>query len=256
MPNSSPNTSPDASTATVSPPVSPAGSYDFGGNWRSYLDRHLTPERVAQAESSLREFLRLPSLHGLSFLDIGCGSGLFSYCAYRLGAARVLSFDVNPRSVGCCRELWFRAGAPEHWQVVGGSALDTSFMEGLGEHDIVYSWGVLHHTGHMWRAIELAAARVKPGGLLYIAIYNRADGVGVYADGRVGSSRFWEREKRLYNRLPRAGQVVLEYVAAAGMLLTYLLTLRNPAREIKRHASLRGMSWMVDLRDWIGGYPY
>jgi len=108
----------------------------------------------------------------------------------------------------------------------------------------------------MWHAIENAARRVRPGGLLYIAIYNEADGIGIYSDGRVGSSRFWEKEKRLYNVLPGWGQRVLDAGAATGMVLAYLLTGRNPVAEIKNHKLLRGMDWMVDIRDWLGGHPY
>jgi 2-polyprenyl-6-hydroxyphenyl methylase/3-demethylubiquinone-9 3-methyltransferase len=108
----------------------------------------------------------------------------------------------------------------------------------------------------MWHAIENAASLVKPGGLMWIAIYNRADGVGLYSDRRVGSSRFWEREKVFYNRLPKIGQRVMDYSAATGMVTAYLLSGRNPIREIRQHKQNRGMSWLVDIRDWLGGWPY
>lgn len=232
------------------------GHYEFGKNWRTFLDDHLTEERLAEAQESLSRFVRLPSLEGRTFLDIGCGSGLFSLAAHRLGAERVLSFDLDADSVGCCSELRAREGSADNWEILQGSVLDETFVEALGEFDLVYSWGVLHHTGDMWRAIEHAARRVRAGGLLYIAIYNRADGIGLYADGRVGSSRFWEQEKRLYTSLPGWGRRVLDASAATGMVLGYLISARNPLKEISEHKSLRGMSWMVDIRDWLGGHPY
>jgi len=230
--------------------------YDFGSNWRSFIDHHLTDERRQEALDSLPAFLRQSSLEGATFVDIGCGSGLFSWVAYKLGAKRIVSFDVNPNSVACCKQLRADEGEPTNWEVLEASVLDDETIRALGEFDIVYSWGVLHHTGEMWHAIENAASLVKPGGLMWIAIYNRADGVGLYSDRRVGSSRFGEREKVFYNRLPKMGQRAMDYSAATGMVTAYLLSGRNPIREIRQHKQNRGMSWLVDIRDWLGGWPY
>jgi 2-polyprenyl-6-hydroxyphenyl methylase/3-demethylubiquinone-9 3-methyltransferase len=231
-------------------------AYDFGSNWRSFIDHHLTDERRQEALDSLPAFLRRSSLEGATFVDVGCGSGLFSWVAYKLGAKRIVSFDVNPSSVACCKQLRVDEGEPTNWQVLEASVLDDEKMRELGEFDIVYSWGVLHHTGEMWHAIDNAARLVKPGGLMWIAIYNRADGIGLYSDGRVGSSRFWEREKVFYNRLPKLGQRAVDYTAATGMMAAYLLAGRNPIREVQQHKQNRGMSWLVDIRDWLGGWPY
>ena len=233
-----------------------SGHYDFGGNWRSFIDHHLTEERRQEALCSLPAFLKRQSLEGATFVDVGCGSGLFSWAAYKLGATRIVSFDVNPRSVACCAQLRRDEGAPGHWEVFEASVLDSEAVGALGQFDVVYAWGVLHHTGRMWEAIENTAKLVKPGGSMWIAIYNRADGIGLYSDGRIGSSRFWEREKALYNRLPAFGQRAVDYTAASGMVVGYLLAGRNPVREIREHQANRGMSWMVDIRDWLGGWPY
>lgn len=230
--------------------------YDFGSNWRSFIDHHLTDESRQEALQSLPAFLQRDSLEGLTFIDVGCGSGLFSWAALKLGAKRIVSFDVNPNSVACCEQLRADEGEPEHWTVLDASILDEEAVRALGEFDVVYSWGVLHHTGRMWDAIENAAALVKPGGLMWIAIYNRADGIGLYSDGRVGSSCFWEQEKIFYNRLPKVGQRAMDYAAASGMIAAYLLSGRNPVQEIRQHNQNRGMSWLVDIRDWLGGWPY
>lgn len=233
----------------------PDVQYDFGSNWRRYLEGSLSEERVALAKQSLVDFLGTPDLSGRGFIDIGCGSGLFSYAAFLLGAREIVSVDVNPNSIACCTTLREGSGSPEHWRILQGSVLDGDFVASLGTFDIVYSWGVLHHTGAMWPAISNAASRVAPGGVFYLAIYNTAHGHGFHSAGRPGSSRFWEWEKKLYVKLPTIAQRAVDGVAAEGMAFGYLLRGKNPVTEIRNYKT-RGMSWMVDIREWLGGYPY
>ena len=165
--------------------------FQFGQNWSQFLPA-IDEERILEAEKSLREMLEVDSLSGKTFLDIGSGSGLFSLAARRLGA-RVHSFDFDPKSVFCTTELkksYFRDD--ESWKVQEGSVLDGEFMKSLGEYDIVYSWGVLHHTGNLWTAMENAQQRVAPEGKLFIALYN---------DTGSQSTR-WNWIKKTYNNLP------------------------------------------------------
>ena len=132
----------------------------------------LGEERILAAEHALQNLLEVNRLDGRSFLDIGSGSGLSSLAARRLGA-RVHSFDFDPQSVACTKELRRRYFPSDtDWIVERDSVLDTARMRALGTFDIVYSWGVLHHTGRMWDALENAAIPVAPGGKLFVAIYN------------------------------------------------------------------------------------
>src|SRR5512145_1886191 len=166
--------------------------FEFGKNWRRFLGG-VRNEHIVTAESSLKLMLEIDSLAGLSFLDIGSGSGLFSLAARRLGA-RVHSFDYDPQSVACAAELRRRYFPCDGgWVVEEGSALDAGYLARLGHFDIVYSWGVLHHTGRMWQALENAGLSVAPGGRLFIAIYN----------DNGSKSRRWARIKHAYNNLPR-----------------------------------------------------
>ena len=145
--------------------------FEFGKNWAAFL-AHLSEERIAQAEESLREMLAVENLDGKTFLDIGSGSGLFSLAARRLGA-KVFSFDFDSNSYACTKELkrrYFENDAD--WTIEQGSALDREYVESLGKFDIVYSWGVLHHTGEMWKGLENAELAVKDGGKFFVAIYN------------------------------------------------------------------------------------
>src|SRR5579871_3052389 len=167
--------------------------FEFGANWSRFLTV-LNDERIAQAETSLRGALGVQSLAGKTFVDVGSGSGLFSLAARRLGAS-VHSFDYDPESVACTRELRSRYFPnDESWTVEEGSVLDVPYLRRLGRFDVVYSWGVLHHTGAMWEALGNVVQLVAPGGQLFIAIYN----------DQGGASRRWRTLKRIYNQLPRA----------------------------------------------------
>lgn len=225
--------------------------YEFGDNWRSFVENALNEERIQQSVKGLSDVLRRDSLEGLIFLDIGCGSGLSSLAACKLGAAKVIGFDYDASSVAASKEIRRLSNISEDkWTITQGSALDKDFLSGLGKADIVYSWGVLHHTGDMWTAIDNASQLVKPGGLFSIAIYNKVD-------GRKGSS-MWVKIKKTYNLAPPLLKKIMEYIYISLLIMTMLKGFRNPVKVIAQYSktSLRGMDFFHDARDWLGGYPF
>jgi 2-polyprenyl-6-hydroxyphenyl methylase/3-demethylubiquinone-9 3-methyltransferase len=225
--------------------------FEFGRNWARFLSV-LDDDRIAAAERAIRTMLRKERLDRLRFLDIGSGSGLSSLAARRLGA-RVHSFDYDPRSVACTAELRRRYfPADPDWIVERGSALDRDYLASLGQFDIVYSWGVLHHTGRMWEALDLASTLVAPGGQLFVAIYNDTG----------TQSRRWRRIKRTYNQLPRFARVPFALAVSLPNELKALAraTLSgHPAGYVRTwttYSQRRGMSKWHDILDWVGGHPY
>ena len=225
--------------------------FAFGENWQAFL-ANVDEQRIASAIVSLQTMLARQSLSGDLFLDIGSGSGLFSLAAHRLGA-KVVSIDFDPASVACTQQLRERfARDPSDWTVSEGSVLDEELMRGLGEFGVVYSWGVLHHTGNLDRALELAAERTCPGGQLFIAIYND--------QGR--ASRRWLAIKKTYHRLPGWLRPVWVTLIAAvyesKFALSRLLRGKNPLpfEDWRAKRADRGMSAWHDWVDWVGGLPF
>ncbi len=222
--------------------------FPFGENWKNYLNV-LSDEHILEAEKALGIFLGATDLRGKRFLDIGSGSGLHSLAACRMGA-EVVAFDYDPQSVACTHELKARY-LPDQpsWRIEQGSILDRDFMEGLGEFDISYAWGVLHHTGVLWQALYNAQLPVREGGLLFVAIYNDQ---GII-------SAIWKIIKRLYcsGWLGRTLMSAVFYpIFFLSGLLMDVVRLRNPADRYREHKKYRGMSLVHDWRDWLGGYPF
>lgn len=227
--------------------VEAGARFAFGENWTRFLEV-LDEGRIATAVASLKEMLGVDTLQGKRFVDVGSGSGLFSLAACRLGAA-VHSFDYDPGSVACTAELRRRYAPGGEWVVEHGSVLDRGYLQGLGQFDVVYSWGVLHHTGAMWQAIDNVLPLVKPGGSLFIALYNDQ---GAW-------SRRWAAIKRFYCSGPVARAIVkatvIPFWLARGFAAD-LVWMRNPYARYATYRADRGMSVTHDWIDWLGGYPF
>lgn len=209
----------------------------------------MNDQRIVEAENSLKKMLEVDTLMGKSFLDIGSGSGLFSLAARRLGA-KVYSFDYDPESVFCTTELkrlFF--DNDQDWIIKEGSILDQEFLNSIGKFDIVYSWGVLHHTGSMWQALNNILSLTTESGVVYIAIYN----------DQGGWSRRWKLIKQIYNSFPKSLKFLV--VLPCFISIWAPTTIRDfiigkPSYTWKSYIKDRGMSPWIDVVDWVGGYPF
>ncbi len=225
--------------------------FEFGKNWQQFLNL-LDEERIQEAVKSLQSLFDTKDLNGQKFLDIGSGSGLFSLAARKLGA-EVHSFDYDNQSVECTQELKKRYFPEDaHWIVEQGSVLDSGYLQSLGNFDIVYSYGVLHHTGAMWQALENVVPLIKTGGKLYIAIYNDQ---GL-------TSKVWKRIKYKYVNSNKFEKSI--FLALVGLYFEFWALLSRlvrgesllPFEDWAKKKKQRGMSVWHDLVDWVGGYPF
>ena len=216
--------------------------FSFGRNWLNYVKNVADEAAIATAQESLLRFFTAEQLRGKVFVDAGCGSGLFSLAALRLGAAKALSFDLDAKSLEAAEFVRSKFAGKDaaRWEIFQGDALDDNFLKsGKARGDIVYSWGVLHHTGAMHRAIENAFSLVNPGGLFALAIYNKTP-----------ATPFWLKTKEFYNYHPFFRPFM---ELGFGALACAVYTARRRTLSLRRE---RGMNVFYDAVDWIGGYPY
>lgn len=236
----------DPFTTSERPMTSVAGpqktiTFSFGRNWKSF-SRFASESAIQRAEEDVRLWLGPQGVAGKSVIDIGCGSGIHSLVLRRMGAASLLSIDADPASVQSTNRFHGRAGNPSNWRVLQGSILDEALLNSLGRFDVVYSWGVLHHTGQMWNAIENASRLAAPDGQLWISIYAK----GPNYPNHLRVKQKFNKASWLYKKA---------YVA-------YYLLARWRAETCAGHRLKdwfwyeRGMNAYHDALDWFGGLPY
>lgn len=215
--------------------------FAFGENWRNFSKR-LTNEDYLNAKKSVQKLVG--DLSGKTVLDIGCGSGLFSIAASALGAKKVVGFDYDQQCVSTAKDTlehirpWDSKIRADLIEFSANSILNSNLP--FEPADLVYSWGVLHHTGDMYKAFEASARLVAKKGTLAIAIYNKHF-----------TSPVWKMIKYTYVKSPAIIKKLLIWLVFIVKIPAVMLTSRrNP------FSKERGMNYYHDIVDWVGGYPY
>jgi predicted RNA methylase len=216
--------------------------FEFGENWASF-SKLIGTEQEVQSIDGLRRILG-ESVRGKSFLDVGSGSGLSALAAAHLGAERILAVDIDPQSVHTTRSLLNSRNLEVQWDVKEASIFDLD-SNCIGKFDVVYSWGVLHHTGSMWEAIDRAASLVESKGRLCLAVYLKTP-----------FCQLWKFEKRIYANGSPLYRNTAELLYKSLVSIYLIIKGKNPRTIAREYVKKRGMDWEHDIRDWLGGYPY
>lgn len=217
--------------------------FDFGKNWISYSHKALNAEKIAQAREAFKLLLDLVLLSDKTYLDIGFGQGLDLMLAAESGAIAV-GLDVDHNNLQALQETAAFFPNTKTPPVFVASILDLAALyahfDRNTKFDVVYSWGVLHHTGDMWKAVKNACSLVRPNGILVISIYNKH-----------WSSGLWKVIKYFYNISPSFIQrIFVGLFYPVIFIAKFLITKKNPFNKE------RGMDFYHDVIDWVGGYPY
>ncbi len=244
--------------------------FSFGKNWKKFIKKNFSEERMVNAKKRLQEVLRLDNFKGYTFLDIGCGSGLHSLAALQCGASRVVSFDCDREAVEITKYLRSLEGNPDHWDVIQGSVLDDVFMRSLPQADIIYAYGVLHHTGDTWQALKNSLIPLSPNGVFYVALYSRTNYFNAHLACGDPTPEKWLEIKKQYNRagILKKKAMELRYVLQTFLwkdlhhflsdimhLSTTIKRILNFQRHVFEYKRYRGMEFWTDVRDWLGGWP-
>jgi SAM-dependent methyltransferase len=214
--------------------------FAFGENWKSFASG-VSDESLSQAQRGLLRLFPNGEIADARMLDVGCGAGLSMVAALQLGAGHVDGIDVDPDSTAATRRLLTQFWSGENWSVETRNLFDLP----VKPYDIVYTWGVLHHTGAMWRALDRVMMFVRPSGLLAFSLYRRSR-----------ACRFWQSEKRFYSAAPSSVRLVIRMAYKAAYLSAIAASGRSPVGYVSSYNRSRGMSFHHDVHDWLGGYPY
>jgi 2-polyprenyl-3-methyl-5-hydroxy-6-metoxy-1,4-benzoquinol methylase len=159
---------------------------------REYFDQ--VEERKYLVEPHIPAFADFGRWAGARVLEVGCGIGTDTMNFARAGAT-VTAADLSGESIKVAIQRAEVFGLSDAITFVN---TDAESMDGIPEEpafDLVYSFGVIHHTPHPGRVLEQARRRMGPGGTLKVMVYNRRSWKVAGIIIRYGKGRFWAADR-------------------------------------------------------------
>jgi len=188
---------------------------------REYFDE--VEARKYFVEPHIPAFADFPRWRGKNVLEIGCGIGTDTVRFARNGA-KVTAVDLSEKSLELARKRVEVYGLEDRVRFFQGSAEDLRTFVPIEPYDLIYSFGVIHHTPRPERVLEEARQYGRPGTTLKLMVYHRHSWKVLWILLTYGQLQFW--------RLPQL--VALYSEAQTGCPVTYTYTRREAQKLIER----------------------
>lgn len=155
---------------------------------REYFDE--VEARKYFVEPHILRLAEFPRWRGRRVLDVGCGIGTATISFARHGA-RVTAVDLSEESVALARRRAEVCGLDRQIDFYVANAEELSRSIPIANYDLIYSFGVVHHTPHPERAIAEMRRYAGPGSTLKLMVYHRRSWKSLSVLLGYGRGRFW-----------------------------------------------------------------
>jgi len=150
--------------------------------------------RKYKVEPHIPRFAQFERWKDKRVLEIGCGIGTDTINFAMAGAA-VTALDISEESIEIARKRAEVYGVDESITFYRGDAERLSDIVPVEQYDLIYSFGVIHHTPHPERVIEQMTRYLKPAGIIKIMVYHRYSWKVFWILLTYGKGRFWRLEE-------------------------------------------------------------
>jgi ubiquinone/menaquinone biosynthesis C-methylase UbiE len=190
---------------------------------REYFDE--VEQRKYFIEPHIPQFAEFPRWRDKRVLEIGCGIGTDTMNFAR-NAASVTAVDLSEKSLEMARKRAEVYGLTGRIRFFHGSAEQLDQIMPPETFDLIYSFGVIHHTPHPDRVLEQVRKYVHPGSTAKIMVYHRRSWKVFWILMTYGKGRFW-----------RLSEIVARHSEAeTGCPVTYTYTKRELRELLERHS--------------------
>jgi 2-polyprenyl-3-methyl-5-hydroxy-6-metoxy-1,4-benzoquinol methylase len=226
----------DARPCNIRHSTKPVGS-------KEYFDE--VEARKYFVEPHIPGFAEFDRWSGKRVLEVGCGIGTDSINFARAGA-ELTAVELSSESLRIAEERADVMGVADRIRFVQANAEELTSTVTDGPYDLVYSFGVIHHTPHPQQALAEMRALAAPGGTLKLMIYHRRSWKVFSVVAAQGHGRFWKTD-----------ELVAEHSEAqTGCPVTFSYT-RREARELVERSGFEVQDLSVDhvfpyrVRDYV-----
>jgi 2-polyprenyl-3-methyl-5-hydroxy-6-metoxy-1,4-benzoquinol methylase len=189
---------------------------------REYFDE--VEARKYMVEPHIPGFAEFEKWREKKVLEIGCGIGTDTVNFARHGA-RVTSVDLSEKSLELARQRARVYGLQDQVQFYRGNAEELTTFVPIEPYDLIYSFGVIHHTPHPERVLEQLRQYARPGTTVKIMIYHRRSWKVAWILLTEGKGQFWKVSEL----------VAKNSEAQTGCPITYTYTRHKGIGMLERH---------------------